>query len=633
MKTLLLADHHAPTREHVAVALAQAGFEVRGIDEPGAALEHFVAGRPDGVVIAVDFPKLKGSHLGKLIRATDRGARVPLVILDRGHLGRAKGVSSILDLKADGYIADPTKTHELIDKLRALFAASQARAAEAVRGIDITLSRSPQATGELRAGLAMQHGTSTWSAGLPTALHACFRERKSGILVVAFRELTRRVFLLQGRPMHYESTARQDSFPNFLVETGDLKPEHADRVLRLLISGQPVGAALYHAGVKAKGEALLQKLRDYLQAKVAQVVGMREGRFAFFAGTEFAKEIPTIEIPALAPIHDGARRAYPVKVFAQALKPFSNSFPQRSADFSRDLAALGLDTQDLKIAMQMNGRIPLRELIAHGRGDLRRSYALFWFLNLAGDVVFAPSPSGAASGERIGPRKKKPIPAETLTRLRDQAVKIITGSYFKVLGLDIGATSADVEEAYHRLGEEFHLDTYAEYDESSFQDLLESVQDKLAASYRVLSNEERRKAYVRYLLSRLDVRVAAVNAEAEIALKRGESALRRKDLQGALKSFEQAVTLNPREPEYYSYLAWATFQGGEGDKAARAKAAQKLIKKAVGLNAYLERPLVISAIIDAEMGDSEAAKKKIAKVLEMNPSSQLANATLKRVGK
>jgi hypothetical protein len=45
-----------------------------------------------------------------------------------------------------------------------------------------------------------------------------------------------------------------------------------------------------------------------------------------------------------------------------------------------DLPALGLDTDDLKIAMQINGRLLLRDLLAHGRGDLRRGYSLLWFL-------------------------------------------------------------------------------------------------------------------------------------------------------------------------------------------------------------------------------------------------------------
>ncbi len=49
--------------------------------------------------------------------------------------------------------------------------------------------------------------------------------------------------------------------------------------------------------------------------------------------------------------------------------------------------------------------------------------------------------------ESIAPRKRKPLPAETEASLRDGAVKIITSSYFRCLGLDIAADSEAVERA------------------------------------------------------------------------------------------------------------------------------------------------------------------------------------------
>ena len=66
-------------------------------------------GRPDVVIVGVDFPKLDGNHLAQRIRSTDQGSRTLLLAIDKGHLGKAKGVGSILDLKANGYIADPLK--------------------------------------------------------------------------------------------------------------------------------------------------------------------------------------------------------------------------------------------------------------------------------------------------------------------------------------------------------------------------------------------------------------------------------------------------------------------------------------------------------------------------------------------
>jgi DNA-binding response OmpR family regulator len=627
LKTLLLAESHPATLEHLTGLLSQAGYTVRAVSEPAAAMEHFVADNPDAVVLAVDLPRLGGAHVGQLIRNHSQGGRVPIVVIDKGHLGKARGVASVLDLKASAYIQDPLKPGELASKLDALVSAAQAEAP--TRGIQAMLGRQAMVAGDLRG------------YPLPQLVHLLYRQRQEGALVVAYRELTRRVFFARGVAVNYDSTARQDALPGFLLERGIVTEAQAERVVQALGSGLRIGAALAEAGVEAVGEELLQILRDYTRDRLAQMIGMREGRFAFYAGSEFQQEVATVEIPALAPVLDGARRAIPLKALAAPLRKHLGEYPVRTPEFSKDLPVLGLNTDDLKIAMQINGRLVLRELLAHGRGDLREGYSLLWFLQLTGGVTFSPTPVAtegellSATPEVIARRKRKPLPAETAASLREGAVRILTSSYFHSLGLDIAADMEAVERAYHETAMRFHPDNYAAYDLSELEDLLDSVQEKLSASYRVLSVEEKRKAYLQYLVSKLDVggRVNAINVEAEILIRRGENYLRRKDYRMALQLFEEAVGLNPREPEYYSYLAWATYHAALGPLQERAKAAQKVLKRALSLNAYLERAQIISAIIDSELGDATTARKKLLKVLELNPHSKLAKAALRKVGR
>ena len=631
MKTILIAEHHRPTLEHVSGSLRQAGYEVHGITEPSTAMEHFLAEHPDAVLVAVDFPRVDGSHLGQLIRANDRGNRLPMLAIDKGHLGRARGVSAILEIKANGYVADPLKSGELTQKLAGLLQTLAAPAQQQAdpSGLQMTLARPPVMSGELKG------------APLPAVLHSLYRLKRDGVLVVAYRDLTRRVFFLAGAPVNYDSTARQDQLPRWLVERGDLTEAQAEQLQAQLAAGLRVGAALAEAGSELAGEELLQRLRDFTREKTAQVVGMRDGRYAFFAGDEFRKRVAQVDVAALAPILDGARRTLPLKYFAQGLKGHLPEYPRRSPQFAQDLPALGLDRQDLKVAMQMNGRISLGDLIAHGRGDLRQAWSLLWFLKLTGVATFEKAPAtgpdvGSDAGpDVIAPRKKKALPKEKLDELREAALKIITGSYFHMLGLDISADTEAVERAYHDVAARFHPDSYPEHDTSEIKDLLDSVQDKLAASYRVLSVEDKRRAYVQYLLSRLDVggRTGQVDVDAEIALKRGEAAMKRGDMTSAQRNFEDAVSQNPREPEYYAFLAWATYKAKGGDPKEKAKAAQKVLKKALGLNPYLERAIVVSAIIDGETGDLPGARKKLLKVLEMNPSSKIAKAALLKAGR
>jgi Flp pilus assembly protein TadD len=116
-------------------------------------------------------------------------------------------------------------------------------------------------------------------------------------------------------------------------------------------------------------------------------------------------------------------------------------------------------------------------------------------------------------------------------------------------------------------------------------------------------------------------------------VRKGEAALKRKDLLAARQLFEEAVALNPREPEYYSHLAWATYLGSTGPREERGRAAQRVLKRALALNPYLERAHIISAIVDSDLGEDSSARRKLLKVLELNPYSQLAKAALRKVGR
>lgn len=586
-------------------------------------MERFVADRPDAALVAVDFPRLKGLHVGELIRRTEQGGRIPMLAIDKGHLGKAKGVAAVLRLKPDAYIGDPLKPNELVSKLDALLVGGRLEASSAV-GIHVTLGRPPVAAGDLKG------------RPLPSLMHSLFRLERYGVLLVVSGDLVRRVFYVAGRPVAYDSTARQDSFPALLVDRREISEEMAEKVLSFAGLGDTMGVALKKSQVPLQGEGLLQKLREYTGGKIAQMIGMRSGRYAFYAGAEFAEEIRTVDIPALAPILDGARRSYPVQIFARSLRPFLSHFPKRAPRFAADLSSLGLSPNDLKIAMEMDGRILLADLLV--RGDLRRSVSLLWFLTLTEEVVYPPvADSSAAAPPGANPgavNKRRPMPKEMLQKLRQESVKIIAGSYLQVLGLDIAADTQDVERAYKERTAQFHPDVFSEYDTSEISDLLQSVNEKLLASYRVLSVEEKRKGYLQYLLSRLDVgRTAGVNLDAEIALRRGEAALRRKDPQTALRAFEEAVSRNPREPEYYCHLAWATYLAVPGRPRERSRSALPLLRKALALNPYLERAAIISAIIEGEAGDVAGARKRLLKVLEQNPDSKLAKAALRKVGR
>ncbi len=627
-RTVLIAEPHAPTLELLQHMLAQAGYRVLAADEPGRALEACVSERPDAVLLAADLPRYQGSTLGKLLRATESGTRLPLLAVDKGHLGKARGVGSVLDLMVNAYLADATKRDEILGRLDQLISAA-AVAPRPTTGVAATLGRSPVASGEMK------------SRALPSHLHSWYRLARDGVLVFAHRELTRRVYFVRGAPANYDSSARQDSLASWLGDRGIITEAQHQELLSMVAGGElSPGAALVAIGAVEAGEPLLALLRDWARAKISQALAMSEGRFSFYAGDEFASEVPSIDLPALAPIYEAVRLSWPTKSFASALGPHMKEYPARSPDFARELPALGLSTADLSLALSLTGQRTLREVLADSK-DLKHALALLWYLSTVQVLSYSPAPRDAGSQSGVAlpaqpasRKRRKALPAAKAAELGDEAVKILTASYFRALGLDITAGSEEVERAYHDAATRFHPDSYAEFELGPMGDLLASVLDKLSAAYRVLSDEAKRKAYVSFLLGRAEVaRAETPNVEAEVELKRGENLMRKGDWSGALTAFERAVSLNAREPEYYSYLAWATFKAGPGDAAHRAKSALKLIKKALAINPTLERPQIIAAIIEDEIGDPAEARKLLFKLLKSCPGCLLAKKVLQGINR
>ena len=55
---------------------------------------------------------------------------------------------------------------------------------------------------------------------LPELVHLLYRQRRDGVLVVAYRDLTRRVFFARGGAVSFDSTVRQDALPTLPASSG-----------------------------------------------------------------------------------------------------------------------------------------------------------------------------------------------------------------------------------------------------------------------------------------------------------------------------------------------------------------------------------------------------------------------------
>ncbi|MGC3997419.1 MAG: molecular chaperone DnaJ [Anaeromyxobacter sp.] len=618
MARILLAEGHSETRELLAGRLAEAGLDVVQAADVARAWEAAQAGRPDLVVLSADLDDCVG--LATRLRAAD--PRVLVVAVDRQHLGEARGVHALLPLRAGAYVADPTSP-ELVEKVRQLLAQRAAGGKSPLRGAALVLSREPAARGEVKTGVVAR------------LLHQLWRNRSNGILVLEEPGRTRRLLVLLGAPVAVVSDDPGEAMLRWLRDQGRLNAAAHDAVLEAMASGQPAVEALVAAGVLDQGEPLQATLRAHQKALAVRAVAVRQGQWRFHAGAEHAAEVQPLELLPLQIILEGARGGIPARHFAEALRAVTDAYPARTAEFDALLPAAGLGGADLRLALAIDGSLSTRAFVeSRGAADMKDALLLLWFLSMVGAVAFHQAPAGEAPAEAPAAPRRPPLPAERAEALRQAALRIVPGSYYHALGVDIAADAAEVERAFREVGSRWHADQFAAYDTGDLSDLLAAVQDKVNAAYRVLSSDEKRRGYLSFLLLRFElsgVRRPGIDVDAEVAFKRGERALRERKPAAALGALREAARRNPREPEYAALLAFATLHDPTLGPAERAEEARRAARQALELAPEHARTRAVAALAEAAAGDRAAARKHVAEGLRSHPDSELLKKVAERV--
>ncbi len=613
MRRVLLGERHGPTREFVTRSLSDAGFEVVHAADAEQAFEQYASQRPVAVVLGADFADGAVAALAQRLRQAD--PRVLLVVADREHLGKARGLD--LAVKANAYVADPTRK-DLVEKIRHLLEQSAA-AKVPPRGPALVLSRPASAKGDLRQGVVAR------------LLHQIWRALSEGALVIEHGERERRLYFLRGVPVACECEDPADSLVGWLAQSGRLDETQRAAALDGMAGGLSPGAALIAAGVIEPGEPLQATLRAHLKELVVRAIGTKEGRWRFHPGPEFASEVHPVDILPLQAILDGARAGMPSKHFADALKAVMEAYPVRTGDFQQLLPAAALSSADLRLALALDGTVTTREFLDSKPRDFKDALSLVWFLSLVGAVAFQDDPVVPEGPYGKAPaRKKKPLPADRAEALRQAALQILPGTYFHALGVDISADAHEVERAYHEVSSRFHPDGFAEWEVGDLADLLAAVQDKVTAAHRVLTNDERRRAYLSFLALRFEltgVRRPGIDLDAEVALKRGERALLARRNTEAVSAMKEAMERNPKEPEYAAMFGFAELFDPVLPRSQRAQEAKRSAKRALALAPDHPRAIAVLALAEDALGDLAEARRVVLAALKAHPD----NEVLKRV--
>lgn len=126
MKTILIVEDERDLAELVAFNLEQEGFQTVIAQDGVEGLEEASRLSPDLVLLDLMLPKLQGTDVCKLLKKSEKTARIPVIMLT----AKGEEIDKVVGLEvgADDYVVKPFSTRELLLRVKAVLRRSKAEA-------------------------------------------------------------------------------------------------------------------------------------------------------------------------------------------------------------------------------------------------------------------------------------------------------------------------------------------------------------------------------------------------------------------------------------------------------------------------------------------------------------------------
>lgn len=210
-------------------------------------------------------------------------------------------------------------------------------------------------------------------------------------------------------------------------------------------------------------------------------------------------------------------------------------------------------------------------------------------------------------------------------------------NYYEILGVSLNADNGEIKKRYIELAKKYHPDRYSHYPLT--KDLLQKIKENfqmVQTAYEVLSDKTKKESYDATIQSpvlkeMMEKTENIINAE--IAFKKGEILLRRRNYKEARNYFKEAVNLNNKEPEYLVNLAITNIFLKNSHNDDFTKEARSCLERAIYINPYCEKAYYYLGILSKLENKNEEAILCFKKAININPDNKEAYLELKSLEK
>lgn len=482
---------------------------------------------------------------------------------------------------------------------------------------------------------------------LPALLLSLYRRRASGRLDLTREAVAKRIWLRDGVPVLAESNLPSESLGIQLLDAGRITRDDYAKVVEAVRERRcKEGAALMSMGLIGPQE-LFAALKDQVRRRLLDGMGWPRGEWSFDASDAPAADSTAFRCDPVALTHEGVAIHWPPSRLRSALADALPRYPERTPRFAALAGRLHQDAEVAQLLDALDGSGALADALAETPGPT--ALAAVWVLDALAAVVWRMEPVAAASADGAevtagGPefeivigdapaaealRAPAAAPAAPPPEARPaspdaQALRreilalhasLAERDHYGLLGLERGATLADVKRAYFAAAKRFHPDTLGALDLGDVRAQAQEAFGRIVAAYETLSDPARRRDYDQGLDGEgADGEIARV-MQAEALYRKAEVMLRAGNFNGAHDFLRPAVALYPEECAYQSALGWALYKKRPSDP----KTAREHLEKAIALDgqdavSHFRLGLVLRAL-----GDEAGAKRELDVAKRLDP--------------
>ncbi len=461
----------------------------------------------------------------------------------------------------------------------------------------------------------------------------------TGLLRLRCEGKVKQIYLKNGNPIFVESNTREESLGEMLVRMGRITQEELAEVLQHMIDKNiRQGEALVDLGMM-DGLEVVRLLEMQIKEKLYRCVLMDDFEYDFASGEEEIEGVMAFNLNPYEIIFEGIKKFFDVAAVRRVWSVRPEDVYIIKPEAKRILERISLNARELHVVRNLSGNLTIRDILEKHKDNSKEVFVFIYALYEMGLLHMPPSKAGVKNDKKDKVEHKETVVKKKKAESVDSEIyriylKVSYKNYFEILDIPPSAGSIEIKSAYIKKIYDLKLHEPEKHYKGESLEKAREVFDRLTLAYTVLTDNDKRKRYLKSLSLGGGVKEDE-KLLAEVEAKKAELFMARKEYKRALSFFEKACEIDSETAFYFAGAAKCRLHilGSLLKKGTKSEEDEKRIEKlrkslesdidkALKIDRKCPEALVVASDYARLEGDFEKAIKMLNRAIEASPDKK-----------